>query len=247
MFLLSVTGEFAEPVTVFAEDPALGPASQTQQGQVGIGDMVRPGEMPMRVDVQAIGSAAVERIDAFHGKQLVRTERPFGTAALGRRIRVIWEGAEYRGRGRDVLWHGKATLQGARFDTAAAVNFLNPEQGLALQDDHTGLAWQSVTTGNMAGFDLWLAGDSTATLSIETNVVSGKADVARIGMDDVALDGGGLGRRIRIFRLPDRNDATRPEFTHDVRFEGEADLPVYVRVTQEDGHQAWSSPIYLIR
>jgi hypothetical protein len=24
------------------------------------------------------------------------------------------------------------------------------------------------------------------------------------------------------------------------------DLPVYVRVTQEDGHQAWSSPIYLI-
>jgi hypothetical protein len=24
------------------------------------------------------------------------------------------------------------------------------------------------------------------------------------------------------------------------------DLPVYARVTQEDGHQAWSSPIYLI-
>ena len=27
---------------------------------------------------------------------------------------------------------------------------------------------------------------------------------------------------------------------------GGADLPVYVRVTQSDGHQAWSSPIYLI-
>jgi DNA-binding GntR family transcriptional regulator len=24
------------------------------------------------------------------------------------------------------------------------------------------------------------------------------------------------------------------------------DLPVYVRITQEDGHQAWSSPIYLV-
>jgi hypothetical protein len=31
-----------------------------------------------------------------------------------------------------------------------------------------------------------------------------------------------------------------------VSFAGEADLPVYVRVTQADGHQAWSSPIYLI-
>ena len=24
------------------------------------------------------------------------------------------------------------------------------------------------------------------------------------------------------------------------------DLPIYVRITQEDGHQAWSSPIYLV-
>jgi hypothetical protein len=25
------------------------------------------------------------------------------------------------------------------------------------------------------------------------------------------------------------------------------DVPVYIRVTQEDGNQAWSSPIYLIK
>ena len=25
------------------------------------------------------------------------------------------------------------------------------------------------------------------------------------------------------------------------------DVPVYIRVTQQDGHQAWSSPIYLIK
>jgi hypothetical protein len=33
---------------------------------------------------------------------------------------------------------------------------------------------------------------------------------------------------------------------HAVNFAGAADLPVYLRVTQADGHQAWSSPIYLI-
>ena len=31
-----------------------------------------------------------------------------------------------------------------------------------------------------------------------------------------------------------------------VSFAGGADLPVYLRVTQADGHQAWTSPIYLI-
>jgi hypothetical protein len=33
---------------------------------------------------------------------------------------------------------------------------------------------------------------------------------------------------------------------HSVSFAGGADLPVYLRVTQADGHQAWTSPIYLI-
>ena len=35
-------------------------------------------------------------------------------------------------------------------------------------------------------------------------------------------------------------------FEHEVTFRGGADLPVYVRVSRADGHQAWSSPIYLI-
>jgi hypothetical protein len=35
-------------------------------------------------------------------------------------------------------------------------------------------------------------------------------------------------------------------FDHVVSFSGKADLPVYVRVTQADGNQAWSSPVYLI-
>jgi hypothetical protein len=31
-----------------------------------------------------------------------------------------------------------------------------------------------------------------------------------------------------------------------VTHSGNADLPVYIRVTQADGNQAWTSPIYLI-
>ena len=38
----------------------------------------------------------------------------------------------------------------------------------------------------------------------------------------------------------------RVTLDHAVTFAGGADLPVYLRVTQADGHQAWTSPIYLI-
>ena len=36
-------------------------------------------------------------------------------ADLGRRIRVIWEGSEYRGRGRETVWDGHAELSDNAF------------------------------------------------------------------------------------------------------------------------------------
>ena len=49
-----------------------------------------------------------------------------------------------------------------------------------------------------------------------------------------------------FYRLPERDWSRHVTLTHSVTFTGSADLPVYVRVTQADGNQAWSSPIYLI-
>jgi len=108
------------------------------------------------------------------------------------------------------------------------------------------LAWTSVTTGNLAGIDLWLATPRTGKLKIETNVVSGDVDLASLDDAAVAFDGGGLGRKLSIHRLPESDWSRHLRFTHRVTHIGGADLPVYVRVTQADGHQAWSSPIYLI-
>ena len=68
-----------------------------------------------------------------------------------------------------------------------------------------------------------------------------------IGFDDTVFDAGGLERRIRIFRLPDLNSARSFAFERRVDIQPEGDTPIYVRVTLENGHQAWSSPIYLFR
>ncbi|MDA8251494.1 MAG: hypothetical protein M0Z28_20315, partial [Rhodospirillales bacterium] len=213
--------------------------------RVGMGDIVQPGAAPMRLQVEAIGSAPIERIDLFYGKELVRTVRPFAATELGRRIRVMWQGAEYRGRGREVPWQGTLSIEGGRFERAEPVNFLNPENQLEVQEPGKRLAWRSVTTGNMAGIDLWLADGQVEELRLETHLARGRWAAAAIGIEDLVLQAGGLGRQIRVVRLPDRLPQ-RVAFTEDVAFTGATDLPVFVRVTQEDGHQAWSSPIYLI-
>ena len=211
-----------------------------------MGDIVRPGAVPMKMSVEVIGTAPVERLDVLHGTEVAQTVRPYADADLGRRVRVLWQGAEYRGRGRETIWLGKLALRGNWITRFAPVNFLNPERTIKETASGVALTWDSVTTGNLAGIDLWLDQAKTGSIKIETNVVSGEIDLSRLAGDRITVEGGGLDRKISVYRLPENDWSRRVTLNHTVAFSGKADLPVYVRLTQADGNQAWSSPIYLI-
>ncbi len=242
---LDVRGEFAEPVIVFSNDPQLGPVEERKLRVAQMGDIVRPGSAAMHLVAEVLGTAPIDQVDVFYGTSVAQTLRPYRPADLGRRVRVLWQGAEYRGRGRETTWQGRLRLEGNRIVRFAPVNFLNPERTVREVVPGAELAWSSVTTGNLAGIDLWLEADG-GTLGIETNVVSGNVELAALADHRLVFDGGGLGRQISVYRLPEQDWARRMTVDHTVRFPGGADLPVYLRVTQADGHQAWSSPIYLI-
>jgi hypothetical protein len=243
---LDLRGTFDEPVTSFSEDPQLVRGEAFSVREALMGDIIRPGLAPMRLTAEVIGTAPIERVDVLHGAKVVQTARPFVASDLGVRVRVTWQGAEYRGRGRETMWQGKLTLKGNRVGRFAPVNFLNPERKVVETSPGAALIWTSVTTGNLAGIDIWLDEARRGTLALETNVVSGEVDLATLSDGTVAFDGGGLGRRISVYRLPEHDWSRRVALDHVATYAGGADLPVYVRVTQSDGHQAWSSPIYLI-
>jgi hypothetical protein len=246
---LDLRGTFEREVASFAEDPLLARGNDVGEARVQearMGDIIRPGSVPMRLKVEVIGTAPIDRVDVLHGTRVAQTVRPFAAADLGRRVRVLWQGAEYRGRGRETMWQGKLTLTGTRFTRFAPVNFLNPERKVQETTPSAALAWSSVTTGNLAGIDIWLDEARQGTLRLETNVVSGEVDLRSLADNVVAFDGGGLGRRLSVYRLPESDWSRRVTLDHAVTFPGGPDLPVYVRVTQADGNQAWSSPIYLI-
>ncbi len=242
---IDLKATFDRPAIGFSDDPKLGPADEFPVREALMGDIVRPGAATMQLSAEVIGTAPVERVDVLHGTTVVKTVRPYAAADLGRRVRILWQGAEYRGRGRETIWQGKLSLSGNRLARFAPVNFLNPEREVREPAPGT-LTWTSVTTGNLAGIDLWLDDAHRGAIRIETNVVSGTVDLAMLGEDGVAFDGGGLGRSLSVYRLPDDEWRRRVTVDHTVTFAGGADLPVYLRVTQADGNQAWTSPIYLV-
>jgi len=243
---IDVHGTFPKPVLRFDDDPQLAPVEGIPTREALMGDIIRPAANTMQLAAEVIGTAPVERVDVLEGKTVVHTVRPFTAADLGRRVRVLWQGAEYRGRGRETLWQGRLTITGNRITRFALVNFLNPERKVIETKPGAALSWTSVTTGNLAGIDLWLEDADRGTLQVETNFVSGTVELSSLKDQTAAFDGGGLGRRLSIYRLPEADWSARVSLDRSIAFSGGADLPVYIRVTQSDGHQAWTSPIYLI-
>ncbi len=244
---VNLSGSFDQPVERFDEDPKLGfPATAEQTREVRMGDIVCPGANKMTLSAEVIGTAPIDRVDVFEGKTLVQTVWPFAAADLGRRIRILWQGAEYRGRGRETLWKGTLTISGNRIVRFEPVNFLNPERKIAETEQGKVLAWTSVTTGNLAGIDIWLEDAKRGSLQVEGNIVSCRADLTTLNDNIISADGGGLGRMLSIYRLPESDWNRRAIIERTIAFSGGADLPVFIRVTQSDGHQAWTSPIYLI-
>ena len=243
--LLDASATFERDVERFESDPALGAARSQRVRALMMGDIARTGEDHALFRIEAAASVPIERIEIRNRLETLETVRPYAPADLGRRIRVIWEGAEYRGRGRQTIWDGSATIEGNAVERIRPVNMWNLDKKVE-QVDARNVRWSALSTGNFGGFDAWLAHARDGTLSIETALVKARIPVADIGYDDRVFDAGGIQRRIRVFRLPDENPHCRVRCERRIALSKAHDNALYVRVTLEDGQLAWSSPIYLI-
>ncbi len=244
--IIDVNAQFSENGTLFHDDPRNGPTEGTSTDQALMGDIVHlpSGEMELTVDINA--AAGIERLDIFNGLDHVETIRPYAQDELGNRIRVVWEGAEYRGRFRQVIWDGTAHLSDNKVVKATPINFFNRDKTLETTD--TSLAWRALTTGNIGGFDLWVEDAYGGTLKIETPLVKAGVPLEEIGLEDEIFDESDiLPRYLKIFRMPAENKHRTMTVTRKIDLKDQGDNPIFIRLTQEDGTLAWTSPIYVYR
>ena len=211
-----------------------------------MGDILHLPSGGVTLSIDVFGSAPIERLDIFNGLDHVETIRPYSAEELGKRIRVIWEGAEYRGRFRQVIWDGTATFSGNGIEKHSPINFFNRDKTIDRVGNDT-LKWRALTTGNLGGFDAWLTSENGGNLKLDTPLVQLDVPLSDIGYDDHVFDAGGLDRGVRIFRLPEENSYRTMNLERQIELKDAGDNPLFVRVTQEDGHIAWSSPIYVYR
>jgi len=244
---LNAQAVFDRPARIHSDDPKLGmPVTSSEGLRADMGAVTEYDGDSVTLEFELMTEGAIQDIEVRNLMETVEVLRPYGEADLGRRIRLIWEGSEYRGRGRQTIWDGGATLAGNAFEDPVPVNFWNLDKKLEQTADNR-LQWKSLTTGGFSGVDVRLADPRAGTLTIATPLINESIPVASIGLAPRIFENGGIRRRMKVFRLPDANECRRVKHAVRVPLHRGRDNAVYLRATTEDGFFIYSSPVYIVR
>jgi hypothetical protein len=212
-----------------------------------MGSIIETNASTAEIEVDISPSAPVNRIEILNRGQIVDTIRPKSFSdESGSRVMITWSGAAFRGRGRQTDWTGDLVVERGRLTDAAPFNFHNPLKPFTF-DGGSSARWSSYTTGGIAGCILTMEDPSTGKLIFHSPHVDFDIDLDDLAYEPRIYDAGGLERQVRIERLPSENLIEDIRFSRTVDLSSTTDNPVYVKVVQENGHMAWSSPVYLVR
>jgi len=188
-------------------------------------------------DVTVNGTSPIKRIDLFDASEEIESVDLTDGDGL---LELTWSGARADKRHKVQNADGGLTLDKGEIQDAQEFGFDNPEQGITSMNDTT-LEWDSTISGNYLGLKLDLDAPDDTTLSFRTPFLSDAWELGEIE-DGMVVEAGGWDLQLAFREV---GEATEKDV--DVSFDVDADgeHAYYVRVVQEDGDMAWSSPIFV--
>ncbi|MCD6356570.1 MAG: DUF3604 domain-containing protein [Anaerolineaceae bacterium] len=196
--------------------------------------------------VRIAGTAPIQRVDVFNGTDLITTMHPYKNDNLGRRYKITWNGARVKGQDRVLRWDGGLQVEKNTIEQALPINFWNPDYPLEIINNKK-LKWNSFTTGTAKGVLLTMEKSARGRIHFETSAAILDIDLGKIGLKPLIWDLGFLEKSVRVDRLPDKLNPREFAFQLPISGLKDGDNPIFIRLVQEDGQKAWSSPVFLVK
>lgn len=232
-----------------------------------MGEEFSTSETPV-IDIDASGTAPLERIDVYRGLDRIHSEQVF-PARSENRLRVTWTGASRMSSYSGVVWNGVVRLNGSGFGDVKKLRFDSPRSTWRQVDEHT-IKFHSWTCGYTSGLEIELEQPNEAeiTVAFESSLIIGEkfgmhgevgprrmalseADsgtmtfkFSELSEEPISIDMGHVDRRVSVERCPEpgRLDASVSVTDNSPK---PGFNPYWARVTQLDQEVAWLSPIFV--
>ncbi|MBJ90464.1 MAG: hypothetical protein CMO98_11485 [Woeseia sp.] len=215
---------------------------------------------PVSFSVEVSGTAGIDRIDIFRGIEKVHSYNGVPDNPPDR-IKVVWRGAASKERARQTVWQGAVTVSGARIKSFERYRLDYPLEELRLTEDDR-IVFDTITAGDEDGVVISIGDhDEDAQLTINgvvraRNQFGEDAGGSRellfssrlddLTNQEIIFDAGGVDRELAVRRFG--SDYPRfVQFEWTEPSEEKRSGAYWVRVLQEDGAVAWSSPIFVTR
>lgn len=210
-----------------------------------MGDVITA-RTPPAIRIRAAGTGSIERIDVLRNHDVAFSYVPYApTSYRPDRIRLEWGGARVTGRGRHSTWNGKVTVDGADILAAKAFAFDHPLQGI-VSSDRRNVAWTSTTSGDHDGIVLTLSDTAEqAVIRFETELLTESFAVADLLSAPIRRECGGVGQYAQFALQPTETGPQVVDFMWQDPEPAPGRNAYWIRLVQEDGEMAWSSPIYV--
>jgi len=194
----------------------------------------------------AVGTGPLDSLMLYRGREVIQTIRPneFNSRESSKKIRISWEGARIRGRARRATWDGEIIVEGSKIVSAKTFAFDSPADGITYLDDKH-IKFKSSTTGDTDGIDIRLNNTQEGYLKFVSLIGSCEVKINELADKKQVFEFGGLGLRVEIEKYPEKNENFQLILKKTIVPEKSETIPYLIKVKQEDGHMAWSSPIYI--
>ncbi|WP_090354475.1 hypothetical protein [Mycolicibacterium fluoranthenivorans] len=167
-------------------------------------------------------------------------------------VRIRWGGARHRDRYRWATWTGRLRVTGVDVDEVVPWNATHPEQVVDARGDI--VTWHTATYGADLGVIVRLSDLRGAHFELSATVHEDQRRVDAVFTGDELIahgrrevGAGGLNLNVRVERIAEP-DALPNVVTGAVQLAVPlGDSATYIRAKQFDGHQAWTSPIFVTR
>jgi hypothetical protein len=210
-----------------------------------MGEIIQSETGEIVVRAKAKGSAPVEKIQLFRGKELLQEQYApeFSEIKNSHRLRLAWKGSRMRGRGRRVTWDGEIRFENCRLQKAQPWSFDSPSDGILEQNDQL-IRFTSHTTGDSDGLDLWLEDASRGTIIFDSAAGKWEIDLSQLSKIQ-RRDFGGLDMEAWIERYPKTPESYELSLKSTFPAPEKEYNPYWMKTIQCDGQMAWGSPIYV--
>lgn len=159
-------------------------------------------------------------------------------------IRVAWSGARLKSRGRHTNWEGSLKIAGGTFGSVTEFAFDSPRQGVTHHSTKE-IRWSSITSGDLDGLIVGIDSADDPRFRFESEPISFSFTLSELRSGPVTRDAGRVDQKVEVSLARARSGPEATEFVFVDDEVGYGTHPYYVRVMQEDGEMAWSSPLYI--